>query len=119
MEHINYKRVIITFLITVLVCLAFLFISWSFLGDGVWPTMAVIAFLCIFYGDKNYYGFIHGVLMTAAVAGSLWAGIWGWSVVLNHTPVALNEILSMLFVAACSIGLYVLGGYYLMKAIEL
>lgn len=119
MEHINYKRVIITFLLTVLVCLAFLFATLSFLGDWVWPLMAVLAFLCIYYGDKSYYGFIHSVLMTAAVAGSFWSGIWGWSVVLNHTPVALSEILSMLLVATCSIGLYVLGGYYLMKTIEL
>lgn len=119
MERINYKRVIITFLLTVLVCLAFLFATRSFLGDWVWPPMAVLAFLCIFYGDKCYYGFIHGVLMTAAVAGSLWAGIWGWSAVLNNTPMAMPEILRMSFIAACSIGLYVLGGYYLMKTIEL
>ena len=112
------KREIIHDLVAILVMILFnvvLQLLWvPVIGGVTYILMLLFDILLYWYADKRYYGFIHSTLMTVAVCGLVWLGIWDYHVIFDRLfHPGLKEILEMFLVAIISGGLWFLGMCYL------
>ena len=113
------KKAIIRDLVTILVMI--LFNVWfqillvPVIGNVTYIQMLLFDILLYWYADKRYYGFIHTTLMTGAVTGIVWLGIWdvkqliafikAWPNPMDAVSISGN--LYMMLVGICAAGLYI------------
>lgn len=106
-------RKLVAILVMTLFNVVFQLLSLPVIGGATYILMLLFDILLYWHADKRYYGFIHSTLMSGAVIGLVWLGIWDFQILFRNYHPALKEILEMFLVAVIAGGLWFLGMYYL------
>ena len=110
----NTIRKIVTFLLVALVNVpVYMLCMPAFGGVIAFILLLIFDILLYWYADKRYYGFIHTILMTSAVLGTVWLAVFDFQILFRGYHPALSEILWMFLVAIIAGGLVVMGIHYL------